>query len=177
MYRVLAPGGKAIVVSYSKPAFEGIFLRNGVDKEMVETLIAQKLRSLPNYPSQDQVNNAFQDLYDVIQTAFILDQNGKLQWVNSADKLSNEQAIWSKTQIMTFATISMMTNSYNNKSRLPGSSLTTLKVTTPRRGELLTTVATLKLSWIRQLQTLHLLLCIICQSWQIAKIDNFNNKL
>ena len=103
MYRVLAPGGKAIMVSYSKPAFEGIFLRNGVDKEIVETLIAQKLRSLPNYPTQDQVNDAFGDLHDVIQTAFILDHSGKLQRVNDPDKLSNGHAIWSKTQIMTFA--------------------------------------------------------------------------
>ena len=47
MYRVLAPGGKAMVVSYSRPAFEGIFLRNGVDKVKVQNLIAQKLRSLP----------------------------------------------------------------------------------------------------------------------------------
>ena len=103
MYRVLAPVGKAIVVSYSKPAFKGIFLRNGIDKVAVENLIMQKLSNLPNYPSQDQVNDAFEDLHDVIQTAFILDQNGKLQRVNNADKLSNGQAIWSKTQIMTFA--------------------------------------------------------------------------
>ena len=103
MYRVLAPGGKAMVVSYSRPAFEGLFLRNGVDKAMVETLIAQKLKHLPNYPSQDQVNDAFKDLHDIIQTPFILDQNGKLQRVTDADKLSNGQAIWSKTQIMTFA--------------------------------------------------------------------------
>ena len=103
MYRVLAPGGKAMVVSYSRPAFEGIFLRNRVDKEKLQNLIAQKLRSLPSYPTQDQVNDAFEGLHDIIQTSFILDDNGKLQRVNDANKLSNGQAIWSKTQIMTFA--------------------------------------------------------------------------
>ena len=103
MYRVLGPGGKAIMVSYSKPAFEGIFLRNGVDKEMAESLIAQKLSSLPNCLTQDQVNNAFEDLYDVILATFIIDQNGKLQQITDAEKLSNGQAIWNKTQIMTFA--------------------------------------------------------------------------
>ena len=69
----------------------------------METLIAQKLRSLPNYSTQDQVNDTFGDLHDVIQTAFILDHSGKLQRVNDPDKLSNGHAIWSKTQIMTFA--------------------------------------------------------------------------
>ena len=86
-------GGKAIVVSYSRPVYEGMFLRNGVDKEKVQNLIAQKLRSLPSHPTQDQVNDAFEDLYDVIQTSFILDDNGKLQRVNDANKLSNGQAI------------------------------------------------------------------------------------
>ena len=79
MYRVLATGGKAIVVSYSKPAFKEIFFRNKVDIEMAEQLIAQKLSSLPNYPTQDQVNNAFGDVHDVILATFIIVQNGKLQ--------------------------------------------------------------------------------------------------
>ena len=60
------------------------------------------MRILPNYPTQDQINDAFEDLHDVIQAPFIVDQNGQLQRVTDIDKLSNGQAIWSKTQIMTF---------------------------------------------------------------------------
>ena len=35
LYRVLNPGGKAIVVNFSKPAFEGMFLRSGADRAIV----------------------------------------------------------------------------------------------------------------------------------------------
>ena len=103
MYRVLAPGGKAMVLSYTKAAFAGMYLRNGVDRAMMEKQIARKLTNLPAYPSQDQINHTFKDLNDIVQTPFIIDQNGQLQRIADVDKVSNGQAIWSKTQIMTFA--------------------------------------------------------------------------
>ena len=103
MYRVLAPGGKAMMVCHSRHAFEGIFLRNGADQVMVEKQIAKKLLVLPNYPTQDQINDAFEDFHDVIQAPFTVDQNGQLQSITDVDKLSNGQAVWSKTQIMAFA--------------------------------------------------------------------------
>ena len=103
MYRVLAPGGKAIVVSHTKAAFTGTYLRNGVDQMMVEKQIARKLTNLPAYPSQDQINHAFKDFNDLVYTTFIIDQNGQLQRIDDVDKVSNGQAIWSNTQIMTFA--------------------------------------------------------------------------
>ena len=102
LHRVLAPGGKAMIVSYSRPAFEGIFLRDGADQAVVENQIAKKLLVLPNYPTQDQINDAFEDLHDVIHAPLTVDQNGQLQRVTDVDKLSNGQAIWTKTQIMTF---------------------------------------------------------------------------
>ena len=103
MYRILAPGGKAMVVSYTKAAFAGMYLRNGVDRVMTEKQIARKLTNLPAYPSQDQINHAFKDLSDLVQTPFIIDQNGQLQRIADVDKVSNGQATWSKTQIRTFA--------------------------------------------------------------------------
>ena len=103
MYRVLAPGGKAMMVSYSAAASKELMLRKGADQMIVEELIAQKLIGLPNYPSQDQVNNAFEDLHDVLEAIFNIDQNGKLKRVIDVDKLSNGEAIWAKTEIMTFA--------------------------------------------------------------------------
>ena len=103
MYRVLVPGGKAMMVCYARHAFEGIFLRDGADQVMVEKNIAKKLLILPNYPTQDQINDAFEDLHDVIQAPFTVDQNGELQSITNVDKLSNGQAVWSKTQVMAFA--------------------------------------------------------------------------
>ena len=103
MYRVLAPGGKAMVVSHTKAAFTGTYLRNGVDQMMVEKQIARKLMNLPAYPSQDQINHAFKDFSDLVFKIFIIDQNGQLQRIADADKVSIGQATWSKTEIMTFA--------------------------------------------------------------------------
>ena len=61
------------------------------------------LTNFPKYPSQDQINDGFKTLINLVQTPFTLDQNGQLQRINDVDKMSNGQAIWSKTQIMTFA--------------------------------------------------------------------------
>ena len=93
MYRILSPGGKAMVVSYTKAAFARIYLRNGVDRVMVEEQIARKLTNLPKYPSQDQINDGFKTLINLVQTPFILDQNGQLQRITDVDKISNGQAI------------------------------------------------------------------------------------
>ena len=102
MHRVLAPGGKAMVVCNSKPGFKKMFLRSKANQEMVENLVAQKLVDLPKYPSQDQVNDAFKDPHDIIQAPLILDQNGHLKQVTDADKLSNGHAVWAINQIMIF---------------------------------------------------------------------------
>ena len=102
MYRVLAPGGKAMMVCYSRPAFGRIFLRDGADKVVVEKQIAKKLLILPNSPTQEEINDAFEDLHDVLHAPFTTDQNGQLQRVTDVDKLSNGQAMWSKTQVITF---------------------------------------------------------------------------
>ena len=88
MYRILAPGGKAMMVSHTKAAFLGIYLRNGVDRVTVEEQIAKTLTSLPKYPSQDQINDGFKTLIDLVLVPFTLDQNGRLQRITDVDKMS-----------------------------------------------------------------------------------------
>ena len=82
---------------------------------MVEEKIARTLMNLPKYPSQDQINDGFKTLIDLVQIPFTLDQNGRLQRITDVDKMSNGQAIWSKTQIMTFADYFMMMIFFNSK--------------------------------------------------------------
>ena len=103
MYRILAPGGKAVMVSYSEPAFEQLHLTKGADRVLVENQIKIKLTNLPCFPSQDQLNDAFIDLHDVLQVFFTLDLNDKLQRITDASRMSNGQAICTRTQVMTFA--------------------------------------------------------------------------
>lgn len=104
MHRVLVPGGKAMMVCISKPAFERMFLKNGADRGMVEKEIESKLSSLKSYPLQDEINNEFKDLSDIIQAFFTIDNNnGRLQRITDVSTLTDGQAIWSTCQIMTFA--------------------------------------------------------------------------
>ena len=103
LYRVLVPGGKAIVVNFSKPAFEGMFLRYGADRVIVEEKIEKILMNLKTYPSQTEINDALQDLSDVIQVCFTLNESGHLQRVTNIEQMTNGQAVWTTCQIMTFA--------------------------------------------------------------------------
>ena len=104
IYRVLVPGGKAVMNCASKHAFEKLYLRirSGADPILVEKEITKVLMLLPAYPSQDEINNAFQDICDVVQVSFAPDEKGRLHRIADADKLTNGQAVWSKTQIMVF---------------------------------------------------------------------------
>ena len=103
MHRVLAPDGKAVVNCIPKFSLEKMVLRSGADRILVEKKIAEKLMNLTAYPSQDDINDSFQDLNDVIEVFFTADENGHLKRITDADTLTNGQAIWCKCYIMTFA--------------------------------------------------------------------------
>ena len=106
IHRVLVPGGKAVVNCASKSTFEKLYLRirseTDHDPVLVEKEIAKILMLLSAYPSQDEINNAFQDICDVVHVSFTHDENGRLHRITDADKLTNGQAVWSKTEIMVF---------------------------------------------------------------------------
>ena len=102
LYRVLIPGGKAVVVNITKAGFEKMHLRSGIDQAMMEDKIKIILMNLKSYPSQVEINDAFQDLTDVVYLSFTLNQNGRLERINDVDKMTNGQPIWVKSQTMTF---------------------------------------------------------------------------
>ena len=102
LHRILVPGGKAVVINFTTPSFDKIFLRSGTELGTVENKIEKKLMELPSYPSLDEMNNAFKDLTEVIFAYFTLDKNGRLQRITDINKMTNGQAIWAKTRIMTF---------------------------------------------------------------------------
>ena len=53
--------------------------------------------------SQDEINNAFQQLTDAIHVYFTHDEGGRMHRITDVNKLTNGQAVWAITQIMVFA--------------------------------------------------------------------------
>ena len=53
--------------------------------------------NLKSYPSQVEINDAFQDLNDIF-LFFTLNQNGQLEKIVDVDKMTNGQAVWGKWQ-------------------------------------------------------------------------------
>jgi len=102
LYRVLVPGGKAIVLNFSKGAFGKMHLRSGTDQATMEDKIEKMLMKLTSYPSPVEINNAFQDLTDTVYISFTLNQNGRLERITDVEKMTNGQPIWIKAQNMNF---------------------------------------------------------------------------
>ena len=120
IYRVLTPGGKAVVNCAPKPAFEKMILRSGANRVSVEKKIAEKLMNLTAYPSQDEINDSFQELDDVIEVFFAPDENGHLKRITDADTLTNGQAIWCKCYMMTFASYYYNEDFYQQQIKAAG---------------------------------------------------------
>ena len=99
LYRVLAPGGKAVVVSTAKSS---TFFNADADQVSLEARIQSTLASLPKPHTNEQINKAFADLNDVIRVTFALDENGSLYRVTKVRQPPNGHPVWAKTQIMTF---------------------------------------------------------------------------
>ena len=102
LHRVLVPGGKAVVINFTTYVYDRIYLNSGADQGMVESKIEKKLMELPSFPSKDEIINAFKDLNEVILVCFALNQNGQLQRITDVKKLTEGQAVWAKTRILTF---------------------------------------------------------------------------
>jgi len=102
LYRVLKPGGKAVIVNLTENSIDKIYLTVGGDEAAVQQKIDKSLQQLPKYPTVSQVNKAFENLQEVTKMFFAMDEYGDVYQVNSTSQLSNGDPIWSKTQFLTF---------------------------------------------------------------------------
>ena len=100
--RVLMPGGVALVLNLSNPAFQKLSLITGADEVAVKEKIDKALKVLPNFPSQLQINKAFADLNEVLRGCFAKDEQGSVFLVENVQQLTIGQAVWCKTQILPF---------------------------------------------------------------------------
>ena len=104
LYRVLAPGGKAVLLFPDDWCHIKLYTRIDADPAIVEDEITQILSTVPRYPTTAQVTEAFKNARDILIACLMVDQNGKLFHVTakSASKITNGQPMWRKTELITF---------------------------------------------------------------------------
>ena len=102
LYRVLVPGGKALVLNLSNPIYQRMYLSCGTNEEVVQKKINQALAHIPMHPTQKQINESFEDLRKIFSVCFAYDKSGSLFQVKDVNQLINGQAVLHKTVITTF---------------------------------------------------------------------------
>ena len=101
LYRVLVPGGKALVLNLSKGAFQSNLI-DGANQAIAQEKIDQLLTGLPDHPTQQQISKAFEDFHEAVCVCFAYDKNGSLFQVKDVTQLVNGQAVVQKTCIAAF---------------------------------------------------------------------------
>ena len=103
LYRVLAPGGKAIVVNLTNSAYQQLYVSDGADKSAVQKSISQVLTSLPKHPTLQQINHHFQPFDAAIESlCFALDKDGSLFRIDNIEDLTIGEDVWFKARSLTF---------------------------------------------------------------------------
>ena len=102
LHRVLAPGGKAIVLAPTDWCHSRLYTKVGADPATVENNIAQVLKSLPKNPTTPQITKAFKDSDDIgiHVTTFAVDDKGDVFRPTSIDQLTNGQPVWKHTDVI-----------------------------------------------------------------------------
>ena len=103
LYRVLAPGGKAVVVNLTNSAYQRMYVSDGADICAIQKSIDEVLTSLPKRPSLQQINQHFKDIDTSLESVcFALDKDGSLFRIKNAKNLSIGQEVWFKARSLTF---------------------------------------------------------------------------
>ena len=103
LHRVLAPGGKAIILAPTDWCHSRLYTKVGADPATVENNIGQVLKSLPKNPSTLQITKAFKDCQEDIGihvTTFAVDDKGDVFRVTNIDQLTKGQPVWKYTDVI-----------------------------------------------------------------------------
>ena len=100
LYRVLVPGGKAILQIPTDWSHSGLYTKIKTDPAVVETEIAQILKMVPKHPTTAQVTEAFKNANDIIIACFAVDSEGSLFRIKHINQVNHGQPIWRKTEVM-----------------------------------------------------------------------------
>ena len=102
LHRVLAPGGKAILLTPTDWSHSRLYTKIEANPDTVERNIEEILANLPRNPTTAQVTEAFKDSDDILVTCFAVDAAGDIFHVKNINQLSDGQPIWRKTEVMLF---------------------------------------------------------------------------
>ena len=102
LYRVLSPGGKAILLIPTDWSHSRLYTKIEADSTTVENNITQTLAKIPKHPTTAQVTKAFKNADDILVTCFSVDTAGNIFHVENIDQLTHGQPIWRKTEVMLF---------------------------------------------------------------------------
>ena len=102
LYRVLVPGGKAILQTPTDWSHSELYTKNEADPAAVEIEIAQILKMVPKHPTTAQVTEAFKNANDILVACFAVDSKGSLFHIKNINQVNHGQPIWRKTEVMTW---------------------------------------------------------------------------
>ena len=102
LHRVLAPGGKAILLIPSDWGNSGLYTKIEADPAIVEKEITQILETVPRHPTTAQVIKAFENADDILVACFAVDNGGNLFHIKNINHVKHGQPMWRKTEVMTF---------------------------------------------------------------------------
>ena len=102
LYRVLAPNGKAILLTPTDWSHSRLYTKIEADPTTVDNNIAKITATIPKHPTTTQVNEVFNDINDIVMACFAVDVKGDIFHVKKISQLSYGQPIWRKTEEMIF---------------------------------------------------------------------------
>jgi len=102
LHRVLAPGGKALLLILTDWSHSRLYTKIEADLGTLQGEIAEILTTIPKHPTTSQVTDAFKNTNDILDTCFAVDYKGEIFNVTDTSQLSHGQPIWRKTEVMTF---------------------------------------------------------------------------
>jgi len=102
LYRVLVPGGKAILLVHTDCSHCKLYTKNKADLASTEDSIQEILASLPKYPNTTQITEAFRHTDEILTTCFALNKVGEILHVKNINQLDDGQPIWRKSETMIY---------------------------------------------------------------------------
>ena len=102
LYRVLAPGAKAILLIPTDWSHCGLYTKSEADPVIVEHNISKVLAKIPRHPTTSEVTDAFKEENDVFMCNFTVDTKGNIFLVSNTNQLDHGQPLWVKTEVIMF---------------------------------------------------------------------------
>ena len=99
LYRVLAPGGKAILLIPTDWSHSRLYANMEVDSASVDEII---VKMIPKHLTTAQVVEAFKGTHGIINCCLAVNDGGDVFHVTDITQLTHGQPVWKHTDVMTF---------------------------------------------------------------------------